>query len=138
VRGSASWWWAFHQAAVAGLFSAVIVPAWMVWAFVADPRLRTGLRLATLVIVALSVSLRLHLRFVSRVHPFALAAQRRRARLWLALCDWGFVAVLIAGGLAIMDQRAELGGVLVGLAICYTVVFAMAEPATARAAFDRD
>ena len=135
VRGSASWWWAFHQAAIAVLFSAVIVPAWMAWTFVGDPRLRTGLRLATLVIVALGVSLRLHLRFVSRVQPSTLVAQRLRARPWLALCDWGFVAVLIVGGLAIMDQRAELGAVLIGLAICYTVVFVMVEPATTRAAF---
>ena len=135
VRGSASWWWTFHQAAVAGLFSAVIVPAWMAWTFASDQRLRTGLRLAILVVVALGVSLRLHLRFVARVQPAALAAQRRRARPWLALCDWGFVAVLVAGGLAIMDHRAELGAVLVGLAICYCVVFVMVEPATARAAF---
>jgi serine/threonine protein kinase len=135
VRGSASWWWAFHQAAVAGFFAAIIVPAWMAWSFAEDQRLRTGLRLATLVIVALAVSLRLHLRFVARVHPPALAGQRRRARLWLALCDCGLVAVLIVGGLAIMSVRAELGAVLIGLGICYTVVFVMVEPATARAAF---
>jgi hypothetical protein len=75
---------------------------------------------------------------MARVHPATLAAQRLRARPWLALCDWGFVTVLIAGGLAIMDLRAELGAVLVGLAICYAVVFVMVEPATARAAFEAD
>ena len=41
----------------------------------------------------------------------------------------------MVGGLAIIDVRAELGAVLIGLGICYTVVFVMVEPATARAAF---
>jgi hypothetical protein len=45
------------------------------------------------------------------------------------------VATLAAGGLSIMSARAELGAVFVGLAICYTVVFVMVEPATARASF---
>jgi predicted Ser/Thr protein kinase len=138
VHGSSSWWWAFHQASVAGLFAAVLVPAWMAWTFAADPRLRTGLRFATLVVITLAVTLRLHLRFVARVHPAALAAQRRRTRLWLALCDWGFAAVLVIGGMAIMEVRAELAAILIGLALCYTVVFVMVEPATTRAAFGDD
>jgi hypothetical protein len=37
-----------------------------------------------------------------------------------------------------MEAHAELGAVLIGLAICYIVVFVMVEPATARAAFTRD
>jgi hypothetical protein len=107
----------------------------MAWTFATDVRLRIVLRLALLIVVTLAVSLRLHLRFVARVHPGALAAQRARARLWLALCDWSFVAVLAAGGLSIMTVRTELGAVFVGLAICYAVVFLMVEPATARASF---
>jgi hypothetical protein len=138
VRGSAWWWWAFHQAAVSGFFAAVVVPGWMAWGFVPDPRLRALLRVALLTVVAAGVSVRLHLRFVARVHPGSLATQRARARGWQAACDWGFAGVLAAGAFAIMDVRASLGGILLGLAVCYAVVFVLVEPATARAAFGEE
>jgi predicted Ser/Thr protein kinase len=138
VRGSATWWWAFHQAMVAAFFAAVLVPAWMAWGLAGDARLEAGLRLATLVVVTLAVSLRLHLRFVARVHPAQLGAQRIRARPWLAACDWSFVATLAAGGLTMMGTRGAIGAVLLGLAVSYAVVSLVIEPATARAAFGEE
>jgi predicted Ser/Thr protein kinase len=135
IRGTSWWWWAFHQGGVAAFLAAVVAPVWMVWALLEDPRLRNLLRVALLVVVAAGASVRLHLRFVARVHPESLATQRARSRVWLATSDCGLVAILAGGGFAIMDRYALAGGVLVGIAVCYAVVFLLVEPATARAAF---
>ncbi len=134
-RGSAAWWWAFHQAAVAVFFGASLVPAWIAWHYIPSEDLRLAMRMATLVVVAAAVSLRLHLRFVARVDQASLGAQRGRARRWVRVTDIGFITVLTAGSLLIMRAAPAFSSVFLGLAVCYAVVSLMIEPSTATAAF---
>jgi serine/threonine protein kinase len=132
---TARWWWAFHQAAVALFFGAVIVPAWLAWDSVPDAGVRTVLRLMMLLGVTVGASLRLHLRFLARHDPEALPERKARAGPWIAVSDWGIVLALAAGGLAIVPDRQALGALFIGLAICYTIVFLVVEPTTRKAAF---
>jgi predicted Ser/Thr protein kinase len=135
LRGTAWWWWAFHQASVAVFLATLVVPAWMAWAGVEPKPFRVALRVVTLVACAVGASLRLHLRWLAREHAGGLAAQRRRARPLLLVADWALALALVAGGLALMDLRPATASLLVGLAVVHVVVFLMVEPATAAAAF---
>ncbi len=135
VRRSAWWWWAFHQAAVSAFFAGVLVPAWMAWDAIEPQLARTLLRLVTLLVVTVAVSVRLHLRFVAFEDAGALRAQLQRVRPWLHVTDWAFTFVLAGGGLVLMPHRAALSAVFIGLGACYAVVFLVVEPSTSRAAF---
>lgn len=132
---ASEWWWQFHQLAVSAFFVAAGVPAWRIWEWVPDASARVALRVVTLVVVALGVSLRLHQWFLSRYDPIGLQEQRPRAAPWLRAADAGFSLALLAGALFIMPNHPSMGALFLGLGICYAVVFLMIEPATARAAF---
>jgi serine/threonine protein kinase len=129
------WWWQFHQLAVSGFFAAAIVPIWRAWDAAPAGLARGSLRTALLVAVAGGVSLRLHLWFVSRHDPQGLADQRRRAAVWTRLADWGFTLTMMAGAAGSMGAAPGTAALLLGLTVCYLVVFLMIEPATTRAAF---
>ncbi len=128
------WWWRFHQLAVALMQIIVIVPAWRVWQWLPAPW-PPLLRMLTLLVIVVAVSIRLHLWWVSRFLPPGLPEQRLRARFWLRLTDWAFTLTMLLGGLAVFGVEATAGGAFVGIAACYAVVFLMVEPATALAAF---
>jgi hypothetical protein len=51
------------------------------------------------------------------------------------VADWGFALAMAAGALAILPAHAPLGALCLAVSVCYTVVFLVVEPATARAAF---
>jgi hypothetical protein len=129
---ASQWWWQFHQLAAAAFLVAVVVPAWQTWEWISQDALRTMVRVTMLVVVAAAVSLRLH---VSRYDPAGLREQRPRADPWIRLADWGFALAMLAGALAILPAHAPIGAVFLALSVCYTVVFLVVEPATARAAF---
>ena len=79
--------------------------------------------------------LRLHGRFVSRVHPDTLLETHRRARPWLVAGD-----LVLAGGLLVVavvasDRFPILSAVLTVLVVAHIVTFARVEPATWTAAF---
>jgi hypothetical protein len=132
---TSQWWWQFHQLAAAAFLAVVVVPAWQTWEWIAHDLLREVVRVTMLVVVALAVSLRLHVWFMSRYDPSGLHEQRPRADPWIRLADWGFALAMLAGALAIMPAHAPLGALFLALSVCYTVVFLVVEPATARAAF---
>jgi predicted Ser/Thr protein kinase len=132
---SSQWWWRFHQLAVAAFLAAAVVPAWRIWGWIPQEWLRGALRVATLVVVAVGVSLRLHLWFLSRYDPAGLPEQRPRASPWIRGADAGFVVAMLVGALTIMPQHPGTGALFLGLGICYAVVFLMIEPATTRSAF---
>jgi Protein kinase domain len=135
ASGSALWWWAFHQAAVSVFFAAVLVPVWLTFELIPDDRYRLLLRVLAVAVITAAVIVRLHLRFVARVHPLELHRERQQSRRWLALTDWAFSALLLGGALAMMARHPGRATVLLGLAVCYAVVSLIVEPATARAAF---
>jgi predicted Ser/Thr protein kinase len=135
VASTSQWWWRFHQLAAAAFLAAIVIPAWRTWDWIEQDLFRQLVRLALLVVVALAVSLRLHVWFVSRYDPVGLDEQRPRAEPWIRLADWGFTLALLTGALAIMPGHPTFGASFVALSVCYTVVFLVVEPATARAAF---
>jgi serine/threonine protein kinase len=132
---SSEWWWQFHQLAVSVFLGALIFPAWRTWEWVPDETLRGVLRIGTLVVVTVNVSLRLHLWFLSRYDPQGLLDQRARSALVIRAADAGFALALLTGALTIMPRHAGTGALFLGLGICYAVVFLAIEPATTRAAF---
>jgi serine/threonine protein kinase len=132
---SSEWWWQFHQLAVSVFLGALIYPAWRTWEWVPDETLRGVLRIGTLVVVTVDVSLRLHLWFLSRYDPSGLLDQRSRSALVVRAADAGFSLALLTGALSIMAGHPGPGALFLGLGICYAVVFLAIEPATTRAAF---
>jgi serine/threonine protein kinase len=135
ARTSQWWWWQFHQLAVAAFLAVVVVPAWRAWDWIGHDMLRELVRLTTLAVVTLAVSLRLHVWFVSRYDPSGLGEQRPRTEPWIRLADWGFSLAMLMGAFAIMPAHPEPGALFLALSICYAVVFLVVEPATTRAAF---
>jgi predicted Ser/Thr protein kinase len=135
VGATSEWWWRFHQLAAAAFFAAIVVPAWRTWDWIEPDLLRQLVRLAMLVGVALAVSLRLHVWFVSRYDPAGLDEQRPRANPWIRLADWGFTLAVLTGALAVLPGHPAFGASFVALSVSYAVVFLVVEPATARAAF---
>ena len=132
---SSEWWWQFHQLAVSVFLGALIYPSWRTWEWVPDETLRGVLRIGTLVVVTVNVSLRLHLWFLSRYDPQGLLDQRARSALVIRVADSGFALALMTGALTIMQKHPGTGAVFLGLGILYAVVFLAIEPATTRAAF---
>jgi serine/threonine protein kinase len=132
---SSEWWWRFHQLAVAVVLAAAVGPAWQTWAWIPQDALRGLLRVTTLVVVALGVSLRLHLWFLSRYDPTGLMEQLPRASPWVRVADGGFSLAVLTGALTIMPEHSGIGAMFLGFGIIYAVVFLMIEPATTRAAF---
>ena len=132
---SSEWWWQFHQLAVSVFLGALIVPAWRLWEWVPNETLRGVLRIGTLVVVIVNVSLRLHLWFLSRYDPQGLLDQRARTGLVVRAADTGFALALLIGALSIMPMHPGMGSLFLGLGILYAVVFLTIEPATTRAAF---
>jgi serine/threonine protein kinase len=134
---SSEWWWQFHQLAVSVFLGALIYPAWRTWEWVPDSNdtLRAILRVGTLVVIIIDVSLRLHLWFLSRYDPQGLLDQRARSALVIRAADLGFALALLTGALQIMPRHPGTGALFLGLGIVYAVVFLAIEPATTRAAF---
>jgi serine/threonine protein kinase len=132
---SSEWWWQFHQLAVSVFLGALIFPAWRTWEWVPDDTLRGVLRIGTLVVITVDVSLRLHLWFLSRYDPQGLLDQRARSALVIRAADVGFALALLTGGLSIMPRHPGTGALFLGLGILYAVVFLAIEPATTKAAF---
>lgn len=132
---SSEWWWQFHQLAVSVFLGALIFPAWRTWEWVPDETLRGVLRIGTLVVVTVNVSLRLHLWFLSRYDPQGLLDQRARSALVIRAADAGFALAMLGGALSIMPRHSGPGALFLGLGILYAVVFLAIEPATTRAAF---
>ena len=128
-------WWRFHQFAAAATYWAMVWPAWHVHRSLG----RAGLFFffATLAAVVVSGNLRLHLWFSSRVYPEDLPAHRADVARWIWWADVAFAVLLVAGGIALPEDRAGWAALLISVGVGSTVAFVLIEPATARAAFRR-
>ena len=133
---SSEWWWRFHQLAAATVYWAMVWPVWHVHRWIG----RGGLFFffATLAAVVVSGNLRIHLWFSARVYPQHLAEQRADTHRWIRFADCAFVALLIAGGLMLPEDRAGWAALLISVGIGAAVAFLIIEPATTRAAFRSD
>jgi hypothetical protein len=133
----AVWWWRFHQGLACAFYALLLVPLWF-----ADERIGgsagIALFLAALVAAIVTITLRLHLWFVSRSYPQQWAAQRRHAIGWKHAADLLYVAAFAVSGLALLRIARPLGLVLVSAAVLILLSGAFIEPATERAAFGTD
>ena len=134
------WWWRFHQAVTAIIYTALFVPAWLARRTVSGPAIGdlAGRWLFAVVLAAgiAAITLRLHLLFVSRAGAHAVEGQRRHSGGWLRTADLTFAAGLVAGGLFVEDRRPVLAIVLIAAGAAAAVAALVIEPATSRAAFE--
>ncbi|HEY7475107.1 MAG TPA: serine/threonine-protein kinase [Vicinamibacterales bacterium] len=137
-RREARWWWQFHQAAAALAYLALLIPLWLARSALG----RTGLWLFVIGLIAAIVAavLRLHVWFLVRLDAADLARRRDPARAWIRLADVLFAATLLVGGIALpaLTASTALGLVLIASAVAIVLSFAIIEPATARAAFEKE
>lgn len=132
--GSARWWWEFHQAATAVVYSLMICPAWSARSNIGG-RIGGALFFVTLIAVIVATILRLHLWFTSRFYPSELRWARRRTARWIRAADWLFAGALAVSGILVGEDRTPVAIVLVGVAVGAAIAFLIIERATARAAF---
>jgi len=133
----AVWWWRFHQGLACTFYASLLVPLWF-----ADERVGgaagNALFVIALVAAIVTITLRLHLWFVTRSYPLQWAAQRRQAIGWKRAADVLYVAAFAISGLALLGVARPLALVLVGAAVLIFLASAFIEPATERAAFGSD
>jgi predicted Ser/Thr protein kinase len=129
-------WWEFHEAATAVVYSVMMFPAWYARGQIGGWQGR-GFFIALLATVVVATTARLHLWFTSRFYPSELAWVHGRSSRWIRAADWMFAATLIIGGLMIGDERSPLAIVLPSVAVGAVVAFLLIEPVTTRDAFTR-
>jgi predicted Ser/Thr protein kinase len=129
-------WWEFHEAVTAFVYSMMIVPAWYARGQIGGWQGRTFF-IALTATVVVAVTARLHLWFTSRFYPTELEWVHRRSRTWIRSADWLFAATLAVGGVLIADERSPLSIVLPSVAVGAVVAFLLIEPVTTRDAFRR-
>ena len=131
---SSRWWWEFHQAIVAIVYSVMVWPAWIARSVIRG-REGDAVFVAVLAAAIVAVTLRLHLWFTSRFYPAELAWARARAMAWILGSDAVFAAATVVGGGLIGESRPVLAAIQIAVGIAAAVAFTLIEPATARAAF---
>jgi serine/threonine protein kinase len=129
------WWWQFHQAVIAVFNGAIPIAGWAIRSLDPRPSGASAVFLATLALATISVTLRLNLVFTSRVHPDALADQRRRLFAAIATADaLLYLIVLATAALMAMGTHDAIAGVLLPLGLIGLASLVLIEPGTARAA----
>jgi hypothetical protein len=129
-------WWEFHEAATAVVYSVMVIPAWYARGQIGGWQGRAFF-IALLAAVVVATTARLHLWFTSRFYPSELDWVHRRSSRWIRLADWAFVAALALGGMLIDDEGSPLAIVLPSVAVGAVVAFLLIEPVTTRDAFKR-
>jgi hypothetical protein len=126
-----AWWWKFHQVAVSALTIAAVIVVGFKKGWV-DPY-GAEVFLAILVFATVSTTLRLHMWFVSQVHPASLAALRRRVLKWVIVCESLLLTCLLAFGIAIAGPHSAVAAQFVVTALLLLLSLMVIEPATTRA-----
>ena len=130
-RHAAGWWWKFHQVAVAALtisatvtvgYRKPLIGAAGVWVF-----------LAVLSLATITTTLRLHLWFVSQVHPGSLMALRGRVLRPLVVCEALLVLVLFGFGIVVAWGHEWTAAQIIVTALLLLLSLTVIEPATTRA-----
>ena len=89
--------------------------------------------LVVLVLATISTTLRLHMWFVSQVHPASLAPLRARVLKWVVLCEAMLLAMLMGLGIAISGPHDGTAAHLIVTALLLLLSLLVIEPATTRA-----
>ena len=129
-------WWQFHQAAVAVVYSLILIPVWSLRDEIPRP---WGVLLFLLLVAAVGVSatLRLHLSFTSHFYPAELTAQRGRVFWPTRTSDSIFALLLLMAATVNLNARPAVSALLVAVAVASVIAFLIIEPSTTRAAFKR-
>jgi len=128
---ASGWWWKFHQVAVSVLTIAAVVMVGFHKGWV-DPYGSPAF-LAILVLATITTTLRLHMWFVSQVHPVMLAALRARVLRWVVGCESLLLVCLMAFGIAVAGPHPAAAAQLVVTSLLLLLSLIVIEPATTRA-----
>ncbi len=136
VSNGRLWWWQFHQVAVALLCGAVLIPMWLTRGWLGG--WGSAAFLGALVPVTVTIALRLHLWFASQVQPETFPAQRARLLPWIVAIETLLLVTLTVVAIAISGRHDPVAAWLVVTALLLLVSLVVIEPATTRAALERD
>ena len=130
---SALWWWQFHQATVAIVNGLTPVAGWFVrrWA---GPPYGSIAFFVILALATVSVTLRLNLLFISRIHPATLPRHRARLYASIAAAEALLALVLLGAAALVAGPYDGMAAVLVTLAVVTIASLGIIEPATTSAA----
>jgi len=127
-----AWWWQFHQVAVAVLTIAAVIHIGVHRDWIG--RAGSAAFLAVLVLATITTTLRLHLWFVSLVHPATLAPLRARALRWIVLCETIFCLCLLGCAFVLAGPHDGIAAHLTVTGLLLLLSLVVIEPATTRAA----
>jgi eukaryotic-like serine/threonine-protein kinase len=134
MRGDTLWWWQFHQIAIAVVNSLMPVAMWTIRPWI-DPRYYGSiLFLIALAVATVSVTLRLHLYFTSRVHPSLLVEQRNQSFSAIVFADAVLAVLLLVAASLIAGAHDALSALFLSVAVVVLASLGLIEPATTRAA----
>ena len=125
-----AWWWQFHQVAVAVITIAAVIHIGVHKDWIG--RYGSAAFIGVLVLATVSTTLRLHLWFVSLVHPGTLAANRSRVLKWIVGAEGLFLASLIVIALALAGPHDGIAAHLVVTGLLMFLSLIVIEPATTR------
>ena len=126
-----AWWWKFHQVAVAALTIIAVAIVWQRKEWLAP--YGSAAFIVTLVLGTITTTLRLHMWFVSQVHPANLIALRARVLRAVVICESLFVACLLAMGIKLTGPHDGTAAELIIIALMIFLSLIVIEPATTRA-----
>ena len=130
LRGA--WWWKFHQVAVAALTIAIVLQiGYRVRQWIAP--YGSPVFLVVLVLATITTTLRLHMWFVSQVHPGSLIPLRARVLQWVVFCESLLIGILMGLGIVISGPNDGTAAHLIVTALLLLLSLLVIEPATTRA-----
>jgi hypothetical protein len=125
-----AWWWQFHQVAVAVITIAAVIHIGVHKDWIG--RYGSAAFIGVLVLATVSTTLRLHLWFVSLVHPVTLASNRARVLRWIVGAEGLFLSALIVIALVLAGPHDGIAAHLVVTGLLLFLSLIVIEPATTR------
>jgi hypothetical protein len=126
-----AWWWKFHQVAVASLTIGAVIVVGVRRQWIGE--LGSAVFLIVLVLATISTTLRLHMWFVSQVHPAMLGALRARVLRWVVAFESLLLLILLGVGIRFSGAHDGTAAQLVVVALLLLLSLIVIEPATTRA-----
>jgi hypothetical protein len=126
-----AWWWKFHQIAVATITIINTVTLGFRKSYLGTSG--SWVFLVVLVLATITTTLRLHMWFVSQVHPSSLLALRARVLKWVVLCESLLVTTLLATGIVLSGPHDGTAAQFVVTSLLLLLSLIVIEPATTRA-----
>jgi hypothetical protein len=133
VAPRTAWWWKFHQIAVAFLTIGTVIVVGMRRQWIGE--FGSAVFLIVLVLATISTTLRLHMWFVSQVHPAMLGALRSRVLRWVVVFESLLLLILLGIGIRFSGTHDGTAAQLVVVALLLLMSLMVIEPATTRASW---